>query len=101
MKLKGLDSECTRFSLGEISCAFAGRFDLFVFSFVGKLNDNRHSGLGVDNLSGQSWEERGPGKLSSAGSRSRCDRGELFRSQRGRGCSGRLQRGLGKICPVV
>ena len=50
IKLKELDLESETFSLGEIACVFAGRFDLFVYSFAGKPKNNRDSELDRKNL---------------------------------------------------
>jgi hypothetical protein len=45
IKLKKLDLESGTFSLGEIACVFAGRFDLFVYSFAGKAESNEREEL--------------------------------------------------------
>ena len=50
IKLKELDLESETFSLGEIACVFAGRFDLFVYSFAGKPKNYRDSELDMNNL---------------------------------------------------
>ena len=51
MKLKELDLESETFSLGEIACVFAGRFDLFVSSFAGKPKNRQDPELSMNNLS--------------------------------------------------
>jgi hypothetical protein len=50
MKLKELDLESETFSLDEIAYVFAGRFDLFVYSFAGKPKNNWGSELALNNL---------------------------------------------------
>ena len=49
IKLKKLDLESATFSVGEIACVFAGRFDLFVYSFGGKAKSNEHDQLSISN----------------------------------------------------
>jgi hypothetical protein len=66
-KVKELNLESGAFSLGEIACVFAGRLDLFVYSFVGGPKHNKHHHQDVNDSSAGLAIEREVSKCKAGG----------------------------------
>jgi hypothetical protein len=65
--VKELNLESGTFSLGEIACVFAGRLDLFVYSFVGGPKNNQYHYHDANNASAWPGIEREVSKCKGCG----------------------------------
>jgi hypothetical protein len=65
--VKELNLESGTFSLGEIACVFAGRLDLFVYSFFGGPKNNEYHHQDVNDRSAGVTIEREVSKCKGGG----------------------------------
>jgi hypothetical protein len=66
-KVKELNSESGTFSLGEIASVFAGRLDLFVYSFVGGPKNSQYHNQDLNDCSAGVTIEREVSKCKGGG----------------------------------